>query len=281
MYLEENAMMKRILLPLDGSDASEAVFTYGELLAERFGSDIFVFHACIPEYRLARKMHRLYTEKTAELMQRRMMDKCPKGKTPRVQAEFLSGEFTSSIRQFVKTHKISLVIMADHGFTSCRIKPIGSVADKIFRLLDCPTLLIRTCGSYQINDKDKVIERILLPLDGSKDSEKAISIVQDLAQKLKSEVILFMMVQKDAVQEKEATDYLKGIGNSLRKLGIDVRWRVAVGEDKAKEINGVGKEVSADLIVMATLGRSLVDTWAPKSVARKLLNNGDRPLLIV
>jgi nucleotide-binding universal stress UspA family protein len=125
-------MIDRILLPLDGSDAAEAVFTYGELLAERFGSDIFVFHACVPEYRLARKMHQLYTQKTAELMQRRLTDRCPEGKRSRVHAEFISGEFASSIRQFVKTHNISLVIMADHGFTSCRIKPVGSVADKIF-----------------------------------------------------------------------------------------------------------------------------------------------------
>jgi nucleotide-binding universal stress UspA family protein len=226
-------------------------------------------------------MHQLYTEKTAELMQRRIIDKCPKGKKPRVHAEFISGEFAGSIRQFVKTHNISLVIMADHGFTSCRIKPVGSVADKIFRLLDCPTMLIRTCGSYNISDKEKVVERILLPLDGSKDSERAIPIVQELAQKLKSEVILFMLVQKGTMQEKEATDYLKSIGNPLQKLGIDVRWRVAVGEDKAKEINGVGREVSADLIAMATLGRSQVDTWAPKSVARKLLNTGDHPLLII
>ncbi len=274
-------MIERILLPLDGSDAAEAVFTYGELLAERFGSDITIFHACIPEYRLARKMHQLYTEKTAELMQKRIKDSCAEGKSPRVHAEYMTGEFATSIRQFVKTHDINLVIMADHGFTSCRIKQIGSVADKIFRLLDCPTLLVRTCGPYQISDKERVIGRILLPLDGSKNSEKAIPIVQDLAQKLKSEVILFMMFHKDSVQEKEATKYLKGIGSTLQRLGINVRWRVVVGEDKAKEINEAAKEVLADLIVMATLGRSLVDTWGPKSVARKLLNTGDRPLLIV
>lgn len=274
-------MIERILLPLDGSDAAEAVFTYGELLAERFGSDIIIFQACIPEYSLARKMHQLYIQKTSELMQRRLNDSCPEGKRPQVHAEFVSGEFANSIRQFVKTHNISLVIMADHGFTSCRIRPVGSVVDKIFRLLDCPTMLVRTCGPYQISDKGKIIGRILLPLDGSKNSEKAIPIVQDLALKLKSEVILFMMVQKDSVQEKETTKYLKGIGSALQRLGINVRWRVVVGEDKAKEINESGKEVLSDLIVMATLGRSLVDTWAPKSVARKLLNTGDRPLLIV
>ncbi len=277
----EIALIERILLPLDGSDAAEAVFTYGELLAERFGSDITIFHACIPEYRLARKMHQLYTEKTAELMQRRIKDSCAEGKSPRVHAEYMTGEFANSIRQFVKTHDISLVIMADHGFTSCRIKQVGSVADKIFRLLDCPTMLVRTCSPYQISDKEKIIGRILLPLDGSKNSEKAIPIVQDLAQKLKSEVILFMMVHKDSVQEKEATKYLKGIGGALQRLGINVRWRVVVGEDKAKEINEAAKEVLSDLIVMATLGRILVDTWGPKSVARKLLNTGDRPLLIV
>jgi nucleotide-binding universal stress UspA family protein len=83
------------------------------------------------------------------------------------------------------------------------------------------------------------------------------------------------------VQEKEAAKYLKGIGSALQRLGINVRWRVVVGEDKAKEINEAAKEVLSDLIVMATLGRSLIDTWGPKSVARKLLNTGDRPLLIV
>ena len=141
-------------------------------------------------------------------------------------------------------------------------------------------MLIRTCGPYQISDKEKVIGRILLPLDGTKDSKKAIPIVQDLAQKLKSEVILFMMVQNSA-QEKEAKEYLKGIGSTLQRLGINISWRVVLGEDKSKEINDAGNEVQADLIAMATLGRSLVDTWAPKSVARKLLNTGDRPLLIV
>jgi nucleotide-binding universal stress UspA family protein len=141
-------------------------------------------------------------------------------------------------------------------------------------------MLIRTCGPYQISDKEKVIGRILLPLDGSKDSEKAIPIVQDLAQQLKTDVILFMMVQ-NSVQEKKAKEYLKGIGSALEQLGINVKWRIGIGEDKAKEINEAGKEVLADLVVMATLGRSLNDTWAPKSVARKLLNTGNRPLLIV
>jgi nucleotide-binding universal stress UspA family protein len=101
-----------------------------------------------------------------------------------------------------------------------------------------------------------------------------------LAQQLKTDVILFMMVQ-NSVQEKKAKEYLKGIGSALEQLGINVKWRIGIGEDKAKEINEAGKEVLADLVVMATLGRSLNDTWAPKSVARKLLNTGNRPLLIV
>lgn len=271
-------MLDKILLPLDGSDAAEDVFPYGEELAKRLGSEIILFHACVPEYRLARNMHRLYLEKTAELMQERLRKDLPKDKEPRVRAEYVFGDFAKSICDYVAANDVGLVIMAAHGFTSVRMRKTGSVADKIFRLLKCPTLLIRAENVQRARGRKKLISHILLPLDGSEDSEVALPIAQELALKLEATVTLFRMVE---TEPGHAQSYLGGIEKRLRQQGVAAASRVTIGDNRAEAITGAVNKADADLIIMATRGRSPTAAWAPGSIAHKLLNTGELPLLIV
>ena len=273
-------MFDRILLPLDGSDAAEEVLPYGEELARKLGSEIILFHTCVPQYRLARNMHRLYLEKSAELMQERLKKDQPKGTVPQVHAEFIIGEFAKSICDYVAANDIGLVIMADHGFTSVMIKVVGSVADNIFRLLDCPALLVRAGDAQRAKDKKELFGRILLPLDGSaKDSEIALPFIEELALKLKSEVSLFRMAHKD--EQESADSYLKSILKKLKQPGINATSSITLGDDPAQEISAAGKKADADMIIMATRGRSPIGAWAPDSITHKLLNIGKLPLLVV
>lgn len=271
-------MLDKILLPLDGSDAAEDVFPYGEELARRLGSEIILFHACVPEYRLARNMHRLYLEKTAELMQERLKKDLPQGKESQVRAEYVFGDFAKSICSYVAANDIGLVIMAAYGFTSARIRKTGSVADKIFRLLRCPTLLIRAENVQRARDRKKLISHILLPLDGSHDSEVALPIAQELALKLEATITLFRMT---GAEPGHARGYLEDIARKLRQQGVAATGMVTSGDDRAKAITGAVKKADADLVIMATRGRSPTAAWAPGSIAHKLLNMGGLPLLIV
>jgi len=274
----------KILLPLDGSDAAEDVFPYAEELAKKLGSEIILFHTCVPEYRLARNMHRLYLEKSAELMQERLKKDYPKDTEPKVRAEVIMGEFAEGTYDYVATNKIGLVIMADHGFTSIRVRKVGTVADNIFRLLNCPMLLVRTGIARRAKERKKLYGRILLPLDGSpKDSELALPLVEELAQKLKAEVSIFRMVPKHGAkaEQEQANSYLKSIHKKLKQLGIKATGSVALGDDPAEEIIVAAKKADADLIVMATRGHSPLEAWAPDSISHKVLNTGDLTLLIV
>lgn len=286
-------MIDRILLPLDGSDVAEEVIPYGEELAKKLGAEVILFHTCVPEYRLACNMHRLYLEKTAELMQERLEKASPKGESPRVQAAFLRGDFARSICDYVAAKDIDLVIMAAYGFTSIRVRKTGSVADRIFRLLECPSLLIRTGDSERARDRERLISRILLPLDGSEHAEMALPIVQELASKLKAEVNLFTMVKKaylsdgsdnkkaNAAEQKRIQNYLQGIEKKLKQQGINASNGLTLGEKQAEAISEAVKKADADMVVMATRGRSPNHAWRPGSTAHKLLNTGNLPLLIV
>jgi len=283
-------MIKKVLLPLDGSDAAEEVIPYGEELAKNLGAELILFHTCVPEYRLARNMHRLYLVKTAELMQARLAKDCPE--CPRVQAEFLQGDFATSLTDYVAARDIDLVVMAAHGFTSIRVRKTGSVADKIFRLLQCPSLLIRN-GDAERRGKKKLMSRILLPLDGSKGGEAALPLVRQLAGKLKADVNLFSMADKaflagevedtksNNAARKRTAAYLSGVEAGLKKDGIKVSSTAGLGTDVAAAIEEAVDNVDADLVVMATRGRSPSTAWAPGSISHKILNTGDLPLLIV
>jgi nucleotide-binding universal stress UspA family protein len=215
-------MIKKIILPLDGSDAAEEVIPYGEEFAKKLGCEVILFHTCVPEYRLACNMHRLYLIKTAELMQERLIKDSVDGKAPKVTAEFLRGDFAISLTDYVAAKDVDLVIMAAYGFTSIRVRSSGSVAAKIFRLLQCPSLLIRT-GDSERRDINNLMHRILVPMDGTKEGEAALPLVSELALKLKAKVNLFTMTPKTYLAA-EVEDKKSNTAGQHRNTHLVMMW---------------------------------------------------------
>ena len=148
-------------------------------------------------------------------------------------------------------------------------------------------------------------ERILVPLDGSKLGEAALSCVELVMSKfspeIKVEIILLRVVprlvnvvpsgyeiatfpyadgQMEPIKAK-ALEYLNTVGETLRQKGAIVTCKVTVG-DAAEEIIKVAEEAKADFIAMSTHGRSGLGRWAFGSVAEKVLRSGVKvPILMV
>lgn len=78
----------------------------------------------------------------------------------------------------------------------------------------------------------------------------------------------------------QAEKYLGRIAKRLEKKGIVVRTGVLLGSP-AEEIVSIIDEVEADLVLMATHGRSGVGRWAYGSVADKVLRASSVPVLVV
>ena len=78
----------------------------------------------------------------------------------------------------------------------------------------------------------------------------------------------------------QAQRYLARIAKRLEKKRIKVRVGVLLG-NPAEEITAIRDEVGADLILMASHGRSGVSKWAYGSVADKVLRTSSVPVLLV
>jgi len=139
---------------------------------------------------------------------------------------------------------------------------------------------------------------VLVPLDGSKRAEAILPHVENLAQLCDARVIFLEVVELvhvdmgpdgmspvlDAqIVEQEmhiAESYLSALQDEFRKRGIEARKRVVYGSVVGQIMN-VAKQEGADLIAMASHGRTGLSRVFYGSVAAGVLHSVDRPLLLV
>jgi nucleotide-binding universal stress UspA family protein len=273
-------MIKEILIPLDGSDAAEISIPFASQIATGFGGNITLFHSCVPEYKLARNMHKLYIERRAEVLKEQLQTH--KGEEAiDVKPVFIEGEFKKVITEYVTLHEVDLVVMADHGFTRISLKPVGHVANEVFRLLKSPALLIRSKLSLSEAEKSEcLIRRMLVPIDGSANSERALPIAIQISKELGVTLHLYMVID-DESKRRTKSKYLDKVVKDLRAQGIEANYDMSIGTDRARLIHEASILINSDLIVMATQGRSMPKTWSHGSVAHTLLNIGSKNILIV
>lgn len=132
---------------------------------------------------------------------------------------------------------------------------------------------------------------IIVPLDGSEYSERALVTATSLARVMGAQLVLVRAVstsvfpgvdateaQVKAVSEAEA--YLTALSRPLAEK--DIRVEIAVPFMSAPE--GILLEINqrkADLVVMCTHGRSGLGRWIYGSVAEKVLAHSPVPVLLV
>ncbi len=141
-------------------------------------------------------------------------------------------------------------------------------------------------------------KRILVLLDGSTRAETILPHVKQLAQMANSTVILLQVVEPattvastydvmsyysvDMAEQwtHDAQEYLERVQKDFNALGIQTKIVIAHGP-VVKSILEVGKEENADLIAMASHGRTGLASVFYGSKAAGVLQQIDRPLLLV
>jgi nucleotide-binding universal stress UspA family protein len=141
-------------------------------------------------------------------------------------------------------------------------------------------------------------KKILAPLDGSPRVEAILPHVEALATRFDAEIILLCVFEPDfslvdtyghppefydALQEEwqgEVEAYLEKIKEHLSTKSLKVRFYVERGPVVGTIIK-IAERESADLIAMASHGRSGLSRVFYGSVAAVILHRVDRPLLLI
>jgi nucleotide-binding universal stress UspA family protein len=141
---------KKILCPVDFSDASRAALRVASELARRFDGEVTVFHAYpLPGYTLpegtvlpASGMLQELAEQTDALLARWKAEAIADG-APRVATGKSIGEPAAEIVAEAQDGKYDAVVVGTHGRTGLAHVLLGSVAERVVRRAPMPVVTVR------------------------------------------------------------------------------------------------------------------------------------------
>jgi nucleotide-binding universal stress UspA family protein len=290
-------MLKKILVPLDGSTFSEKAIPYVKELAERFKARV-TFLQVVSRAHYVYQNGEVggsiipYSDEEMELLNKGVEDYlkevCQRFEGGGINAESLVtiGTAAEEIVRVAQETDIDLVVMATHGRSGITLWALGSVADKVVKVLKQPIILVRVTKDMSVDPHNGIFNKVLVTLDGSKESEVVLPIIEELASQLEIETILlsvldmpFHRVSREKLEES-TRKYLEGIANKLSTKGIKTKTEIKIGNAAVETIN-FANEVNADLVAMSTHGHSGINRWYLGSIAQKVLHTGTKPILLV
>lgn len=139
-------------------------------------------------------------------------------------------------------------------------------------------------------------KRVLVALDGSAACEAVLRFLLEIAGPLDMKVTLLhvlepmppqvleasahIVVDDVEARSKEAEEYLAPVAAALRAQGVDTSWAIRRGRP-ADEILAAAREGGADLIAMATHGRTGLGRLLFGSVAEAVLRHAPVPVFMI
>lgn len=298
-------MYERILVPLDGSKLAEVALAYAEEIAERSGSRVTLMYVSELAGGPSQRMNESYIQNL--IVTTKQAAKKKQGSVAiqefKLDSKILTGHPAEEIVDYAQKENIDLIVMSTHGKTGIKRWTIGSVADKVVKAASKPVMLIRAKGDRSDMREKDLLDKVLVPLDGSKGSEAVIPYIEELASKLKMEVTFLQALELSYYVTSEtqlkqldtlrasAQVYIESMAARFRQKGISAKAEVREISQgptgTAEEIMKVANEIQADIVAMSTRGRGSSEERPGErveslgSVAEKMVNSGNTPLFLV
>jgi len=283
-------MFTSILVPLDGSPLAERALPHALALARAAKGKLILFRAS-PSRALVDGLAPKRAA-MAELERSAIQLRASGVEVESYVSRVYQVEIPYGICEAAEEKGADLIVMSTHGYGGLGRWTYGSVADEVLRQASVPVVLVSaTCEHRWPADH---ADRIVVPLDGSGFAEAALGPARALGEALQAELLLVRAVQpldssyadgtpylegRVETELSEARDYLESIANTLRAAGQAVLVHVEIGSP-ASTITNLARERGADLIAMATHGRSGLARLALGSVATGTLHLASVPLLL-
>jgi nucleotide-binding universal stress UspA family protein len=294
-------MLKKMLVPLDGSAQAEGVLPYVEALARVPGSAVTLYHAIDPET-LERNdpAHARYLDHIiakVEMRSRdylRQVERRVRVHVPCVDTKVITGYAARAIVEDAESGGYDLIAMSTHGRSGLGRWVLGSTADKVLHGTELPVLLVRPSeAGEQAAVSSLPLQRVLVPLDGSELAESALPYAAEVARRVDAEVELVRVVQyqmgagfglyvEDPLGELEQAvrEYLLEVEKQVRQEGVRVTANVLWGFAGTRIVDAA-HATPGTIVVMTSHGRSGPGRWVLGSIADKVVRSTDVPVLIV
>jgi len=124
-------------------------------------------------------------------------------------------------------------------------------------------------------------QRLLLPLDGSPESEAALEVAAALAGQTEGCLLSLVSYARDSVAAVARGHYLASVSERLQRAGLEVSWRVLREGGVSLAVLRESQKSAAQLILLSTRGRSRMERWLLGSHSEEIIRGASCPVLVL
>jgi nucleotide-binding universal stress UspA family protein len=291
----------KILIPLDGSDASSRAIDFAATIGGPVAS--YTLLHVTPDEPLVRDgsdgaAGRTSVQGHAAAALLKGIERLHSAQPDASQATVLrSGDPARTIVREARTRAASLIVMASRGRESTDEESFGSTVDRVVRTSTVPVLVVRERAGEILGP---AIHRIIVPLDGSLRAEQAVPVAGRLAKQLGVPVKFVTVVDPkrsfppslayDAAQsgaffdeilagmQHELTFMQNRATKRLQRSGVAADAALVYGPTVQSIID---ETAPGDLMVMTSHGLGVGRHWLLGSISEKLLREARLPMVLL
>ena len=271
--------MKRILVPCDFSDPAVQAFKFAVDIAKESNGEVMLLNVVeLPVMHESVLMPALSFEEAfikdmkahAEKNFKKMKDMWAKEGT-KVSSFVEFGGATPTIREFISTKKIDLIIMGTHGVSGLKEFFVGSNTEKIVRTSNVPVISIK--GSVKYSS----IKNIVFPNTLDIDQEELTLKVKALQHFFKASLhVLYVNTPSTFRRDSDVKMEMK----AFAKRFLLKNYTLTIFNDYSEEegLRNFIAETKSDMVAMATHGRRGINHLMSGSIAEDVVNHLTCPI---
>lgn len=297
--------IKRILLPTDFSECSNAALDHALFLAEHFKAGLDLLHVVvlheIDPWESARDgfpdredIERRLREMAAGEM-KGLLEERETGRLEIRERQRRGVAAAPAIVEYATEEDVDLVVMGAHGRRGFRRFLLGSVAEEVVRLAPCPVLTLRSADPASALHK---VDDVLVPFDFSKHSKTALAAAAETASSYGARLHLLHVIEPIMEPHPYVPVHYRPESFDLPQLKARVEEDLGpiiaevVGDTVPCETHVLeghpawcivdqAEKLGADLIAMATHGRTGLAHFFLGSVTEKVVRGAHCPVLTI
>lgn len=291
--------IRRILCPVDFSDASQHALDHAVMIAGWYRARITALHVRHPAFLveppiLATDMGRS-TAATLDEAESRLHQWLAPVRAAGVPCDVMATDGNTPAARIVELAErleVDLIVLGTHGRSGFERLLLGSVTERVVRTARCPVV---TVPPPTVATSKLPFKRVLCGVDFSEPSMAAYQVAVSLARESDSQLTLLHVLEFPAEERADITlpfdmaGYRAAVqADSTRRMmdliTDDVReWctpstRVAHGRPY-EQLLAVAAETSADLIVLGIHGRNALDLMLFGSTTNQVIRRATCPVL--
>jgi nucleotide-binding universal stress UspA family protein len=295
--------IRHVLYPTDFSESAVAALPLAARLARAHGADLHALHALVLHAADAVEADKLFPkmedavgelDRWAESRMEAHLGKHDVSDLVVHEARERGFSAGAVILEYAEAFDIDLIVMGTHGRRGLRHLLMGSIAEEVVRRSSCPVITVR--------ERPRLADapwpsHLVAPVDFSEASDLALAYVRELAASSGASVDLVHVIEPVTVPDPYITGTagfafdVEAVRSNVQDA-LEERAASVLGEDvpcgihidvgrPAAMISAFAEERGADLVVMASHGRTGLERALIGSVASGVIRRASPPVMIV